>query len=107
MDDRKKDEAIIELTDVVEEPSAAGGRWMETAPPAAPEKKGAENLGARKEPPLPSSADLKGIPDSPLKKFILAEEEFSPPSPPGGEKPGHTPRTPRGGSRRHPGSRSG
>ena len=40
MTDPKKDETIIELTEVVEEaPSASAGSWMETTPPPLPQKK--------------------------------------------------------------------
>ncbi len=77
----KKDEPIIELTEVVEEaPENSGGSWMENSPPPspppAPQKRGPE------PPPVLPGGDaprmeeaLKGIPDSPLKKFILSEEE--------------------------------
>ena len=89
MTDRKKDEPIIELTEVIEEaPSSAAGEWMETTPPPFPEKKIAEPPRvARKVSPV-NAEDLKGIPDSPLKKFLLAEEEPIPPAgPPTGGKP--------------------
>ncbi len=97
MDDLKKDENIIELTDVVEEaPGPAAGRWMETTPPPAPEKKAPDPVGAKKEAAFHSPADLKGIPDSPLKKFILAEEEPPAPVNPGeGKPPGPPPAAPR------------
>jgi hypothetical protein len=86
----KKDEPIIELTEVVEEaPEPSGGSWMENAsspvPPPSPQEKAPESppVLPRKEAPRMDEA-LKGIPDSPLKKFILAEEEPTSklPSPP-------------------------
>jgi hypothetical protein len=77
----KKDEPIIDLTEVVEEaPGPSEGAWIQSspspAPPAAPEKKAPEPppVPPKKE-PLRMAEELKGIPDSPLKKFILAEEE--------------------------------
>ncbi len=80
MEDLEKDGPIIELTDVVEEaPGPAAGRWMETTPPPAPAKKASDPAGAKKEDPYHSPADLKGLPDSPLKKFILPEEELPAP----------------------------
>jgi hypothetical protein len=109
MDDLKKDENIIELTDVVEEaPGPAAGRWMETAPPPAPEKKAPEPAGAKKEAAFHSPADLKGIPDSPLKKFILAEEEPPAPVNPGeGKPPGPPSAAPRAPLPFQQGTRSG
>ena len=76
MTDRKNDELIIELTEVVEEaPSSTAGEWMETTPPPSPEKKIVEPPNvAKKVNPINSEA-LKDIPESPLKKFLLAEEE--------------------------------
>ncbi len=89
MTDRKKDEPIIELTEVIEEgPSSAAGEWMETTPPPPPEKKIAEPPKVAKKVSPINVDDLKGIPDSPLKKFLLAEEEPTPPAgPPMGGKP--------------------
>ena len=89
MTDRKKDEPIIELTEVIEEgPSSAAGEWMETTPPPSPEKKIAEPPKVAKKVSPVSMDDLKGIPDSPLKKFLLAEEEPTlPAGPPMGGKP--------------------
>jgi hypothetical protein len=89
MTDRKKDETIIELTEVIEEgPSSAAGEWMETTPPPSPEKKIAEPPKVAKKVSAINVDDLKGIPDSPLKKFLLAEEEPTPPAgPPMGGKP--------------------
>ncbi len=89
MTDRKKDETIIELTEVIEEsPSSAAGEWMETTPPPSPEKKIAEPPKVAKKVSPVNVDDLKGIPDSPLKKFLLAEEEPTPPAgPPKGGKP--------------------
>ena len=43
MTDQKKDESIIELTEVIEEvPNSAAGEWMETTPPPSPKKEIAE-----------------------------------------------------------------
>lgn len=79
----KKDEPIIDLTEVVEEgPGPSGQPWVQSSPapvpPPAPEKKVPEppSVSPRKE-PLRMEEELKGIPDSPLKKFILADEEGS------------------------------
>jgi hypothetical protein len=96
MNDRKKDESIIDLTDVVEtSPKPAGGAWMEPSRAPAPEKKAPEAAPENKAPEAPKIPrrdspvvvdDLRGIPESPLKKFLLAEEEptgqFPPPPPP-------------------------
>jgi hypothetical protein len=97
MNDRKKDESIIDLTEVVEEAPShpPGGAWMESPPAPGPEKKAAEAAPEPKgsEPPnIPRKDspvimdDLKDIPESPLKKFLLAEDEptgqFPPPPPP-------------------------
>jgi hypothetical protein len=96
MNDRKKDESIIDLTDVVEtSPKPAGGAWMEPSRAPAPEKKAPEAAPENKAPEAPKIPrrdspvvvdDLEGIPESPLKKFLLAEEEptgvFPPPPPP-------------------------
>ncbi len=89
MTDRKKDEPIIELTEVIEEgPGSAAGEWMETTPPPSPEKKIAEPPKVAKKVSPVNVDDLKGIPDSPLKKFLLAEEEATPPpGRPIGDKP--------------------
>jgi hypothetical protein len=86
MNDRKKDESIIDLTEVVEDaPSKPPARaWMESPPAPGPEKKAAEAAPEPKvsEPPkIPRKDfpvivdDLKDIPESPLKKFLLAEDE--------------------------------
>jgi len=80
----KKDDRIIDLTEVVEEaPGPAVGSWMESSPPPAPEKKAPEPppVPPGKE-PIRIEEELRGIPDSPLKKFILAEEETSIQAPP-------------------------
>jgi hypothetical protein len=73
----KKDEPIIELTEVVEEaPEDSGRSWMENSPPPAPQKRGLEPPPVLPKEDAPGLGDvLKGIPDSPLKKFILSEEE--------------------------------
>lgn len=97
----KKDERIIDLTEVVEEsPGPSGGSWMESSPPPAPEKKVPESppVLPRKE-TLRMDEELRGIPDSPLKKFILAEEEatgqFPPPPAKAPEIPPLPPQPPR------------
>lgn len=97
----KKDERIINLTEVVEEaPEPSAGSWMESPPPPDAEKKEPES------PPVPPGKetlridkDLRGIPDSPLKKFILAEEEtsgqFPPPPAKAPQLPSLLPQAPR------------
>ncbi len=77
MNNWTKEEPIIELTDVVEE-SPSEGQWMETTPPPLPEKKLPEPpKPLRRESPS-NPEDLKAIPESPLKKFLMAEEPFLP-----------------------------
>jgi len=97
MNDRKKDESIIDLTEVVEDaPKPGGGTWTEPPLAPGPEKKVSPAAPENKIPEPPKIPrkdspvvvdDLKGIPESPLKKFLLAEEEptgqFPPPPPPG------------------------
>lgn len=89
MNDQKKDESIIELTEVIEKaPNSAAGEWMETTPPPSAEKKIAEPPKVAKKVSPINAEDLMGIPDSPLKKFLVAEEEPTPPAePPIGGKP--------------------
>jgi len=83
MSDPKNDELIIELTEVVEEaPSSTAGEWMETTPPPSLPKKIAEPPNAARKASSISPEALKDIPDSPLKKFLLAEEEPTLPEPP-------------------------
>ena len=96
MNDRKKDESIIDLTEVVEEaPQPAEAAWMEPPPAPGPEKKASEAAPENKIPEAPKIPrrdspalvdDLEEIPESPLKKFLLAEDEptgqFPPPPPP-------------------------
>jgi hypothetical protein len=97
----KKDEPIIDLTEVVEEsPGPSEGAWIQSspssAPPSAPEKKAPEPppVPPRKE-PIRMAEELKGMPDSPLKKFILAEEDASGQfSAPPAKAPGFPPLTP-------------
>ncbi len=80
-----KDENIIELTEVVEESSgAAEGGWMDTAPPPPVEKKIPEAPRAVKR---DNPRSLDDLPDSPLKKFLVAEEEITPPAAPPGPGP--------------------
>ena len=101
MADRKNDDSIIDLTEIVEDgPEPAGGTWGEPtslpakeakAPPSPPEKKVAEPpKNPRRESPLASS-HFDEIPESPLKKFLLAEDEqtiqFTPSPPQPLEKP--------------------
>ena len=77
----KKDEPIIELTEVVEEaPESSGGSWMENSHPPAPPP--AQQIREPESPPVLPRENaqkmdeaLKRIPDSPLKKFILSEDE--------------------------------
>ncbi len=78
MNNWTKDEPIIELTDVVEE-SPAEGQWMETTPPPLPEKKFPEPPKPLRKESSSAPEDLKAIPESPLKKFLVAEEPFLPP----------------------------
>ena len=89
MNDQKEDEFIIELTEVVEEaPSSTAGEWMETTPPPSPEKKIAEPPKVSRNVSPINSETLKDIPESPLKKFLLAEEEPThPDTPPNTGKP--------------------
>jgi hypothetical protein len=54
MTDWKKDEPIIELTEVVEEDPNPAGPWMETRPPAPPGKKAPE-------PPAPPPRSLPDL----------------------------------------------
>ncbi|HSR10555.1 MAG TPA: hypothetical protein VLS90_03855 [Thermodesulfobacteriota bacterium] len=79
----RKDETVIELTEVVEEGPAESG-WMDTAP-SPPELKSPEPPRPLKRENLRALDDLKAIPESPLKKFLVAEEEAAaavpPPSP--------------------------
>jgi hypothetical protein len=83
MTDRKKDEPIIELTEVIEDaPSSAAGAWMETTPPPSLEKEIAEPPKVTKKASPVNPEDLRAIPESPLKKFLLAEEEPTPPAEP-------------------------
>jgi hypothetical protein len=100
----KKDEPIIELTEVVEEaPGPSGGSWMENSPPPAPTP--APQKRIPEPPPVLPREDsprmdeaLKRIPDSPLKKFILSEEEPTgnlPPPAKGPELPPLPPQPPR------------
>ncbi len=82
MNDRKKDEPIIELTEVIEDaPSSAAGAWMETTPPSFPEKKIAEPPKATEKISRVNPEELRAIPESPLKKFLVAEEEDRPTPP--------------------------
>jgi hypothetical protein len=96
--DRRKDEPIIDLTEVVEEaPGPVSNGWAEAEAPAPSlEKKTPEppKLPKREIPPL--AEDLKGIPESPLKKFLLAEDEpsFAPIPPPAGKPLGFSSPTP-------------
>ncbi len=73
----KKDEPIIELTEVVEEaPEPSGGSWMENSSPPAPQKRAPEPSPVLPGEDAPRTDEaLKRVPDSPLKKFILSEEE--------------------------------
>ena len=100
----KKDEPIIELTEVVEEaPEPSGGSWMENSPHPAPTP--APQKRIPEPPPVLPREDspgmdeaLKRIPDSPLKKFILSEEETTgklPPPPKAPELPPLPPQPPR------------
>jgi hypothetical protein len=96
MNDRKRDESIIDLTEVVEDaPKPPGGDWMKPPPAPGQEKKPSEAAPQNKVPEAPKVPpkeppavvdDLQGIPESPLKKFLLAEDEptgqFPPPPPP-------------------------
>jgi hypothetical protein len=96
MNDRKRDESIIDLTEVVEDaPKPPGGDWMKPPPAPGQEKKPSEAAPQSKVPEPPKAPpkeppavvdDLQGIPESPLKKFLLAEDEptgqFPPPPPP-------------------------
>ena len=96
MAERKDDDSIIDLTEIVEEgPGPAAGAWIEPTPPPAkeaktppspPEKKIAEPPKIpRRESPL-AEDHFSEIPESPLKKFLLAEDEptgqYIPPPPP-------------------------
>ena len=114
MAERKDDDSIIDLTEIVEEgPGPAAGAWIEPtpssakeakAPPSPPEKKIAEPPRIpRRESPL-AEDHFSEIPESPLKKFLLAEDEptgqYTPPAPPpklqgfappGPEPPRHSP----------------
>jgi hypothetical protein len=96
----KKDEPIIELTEVVEEaPEPSGGSWMENslppAPTPAPQKRIPEppQVLPREDSPRMDEA-LKRIPDSPLKKFILSEEENTGKLPPPAKAPEFPPLSP-------------
>ena len=104
MAERKNDDSIIDLTEIVEEgPAPTGATWVEPTPAPAkeakaplppPEKKVAEPpRSPRRESPL-AHDHFDEIPESPLKKFLLAEDEptgqfppppipTSPPQPPG------------------------
>lgn len=95
MNDRKRDESIIDLTEVVEDaPKPPGGDWMEPLSAPGQEKKPSEAAPQSKVPEAPKAPrkeppavvdDLQGIPESPLKKFLLAEDEPTgqfPPAPP-------------------------
>ncbi len=96
----KKDEPIIELTEVVEEaPEPSGGSWMENSSPPSLQKRAPEPSPVlpREDAPRMDEA-LKRIPDSPLKKFILSEEETTgklPPPPRAPEFPPLSPQAPR------------
>ena len=100
----KKDEPIIELTEVVEDaPEPSGGSWMENsplpAPTPAPQKRIPEPPPVLPREDFPRMDEaLKRIPDSPLKKFILSEEEPTgnlPPQAKGPELPPLPPQPPR------------
>jgi hypothetical protein len=98
MAERKNDDSIIDLTEIVEEgPGPAAGAWIEPTPPPAKEAKAPPSPSEKKiaEPSkiprreIPSAGDhLSEIPESPLKKFLLAEDEPTgqftspPPQPP-------------------------
>lgn len=97
MIDRKKEDPVIELTDVVEEgPGPAEGQWMETTPAPPTEKKAGESPGTVKKADPKNLEDLRAIPDSPLRKFLMAEEGPSSPaaSPTAGKSPEFSPPTP-------------
>jgi hypothetical protein len=100
MAERKRDGSIIDLTEVVEEgPGPGGASWMESAPTPAKEVKAPAPASERKVPEVPriprresppAQDHLSEIPESPLKKFLLADDEptgqFIPPPPPAPEK---------------------
>jgi len=72
----KKDEQIIELTEIVEKaPDHPSGGWMDVTPPPPVEKTVPEPPKIPKREPSRGAEGLKDIPESPLKKFLLAEEE--------------------------------
>ena len=89
----KKDEPIIELTEVVEEaPESSGGPWMENSHPPAPPP--AQQIREPESPPVLPRENaqkmdeaLKRIPDSPLKKFILSGDETTGILPPPAKAP--------------------
>lgn len=83
MADAKKDEPIIELTEVVEEaPGPAEGRWMETAPPpsqppnpsAEPSRFGSEQPPITPEPPRPSLPNIEAEMRA-IREALLARVE--------------------------------
>jgi hypothetical protein len=95
----KKDEPIIELTEVVEEAPEPSGSWMENSSPPAPSP--APQKRIPEPPPVLPREDsprmdeaLKRIPDSPLKKFILSGEENTGKLPPPAKAPEFPPLSP-------------
>jgi hypothetical protein len=76
MTDWKKDEPIIELTEVVEEAPNPAGQWMETSPPASPEGKVAEPPRAPHRSLPDMEADMRAVRQAKLarmEKWVAGE----------------------------------